>query len=122
MEKIPNQKNDNELLKPKVTEVSLENLDSFDFVAYQNVIEKKDKIQSLSYEVREKFEEELGKFIKEISDVYSEEELNKTILYHVMSNTGIDIPADVEQLDFEGDYSFESFLQEFMNKLEEINS
>lgn len=105
------------LLENNVTETNLFNLDESDLIKIKEVMALKEDIIGSNFEVLEKFQNRLEKFFVEISDAYSEEELNKTALVKVLK--GEDIPEDVEHLDLEGEYSVQEFLQGLINELDE---
>ncbi len=105
------------LLEPNVVEINLPNLNVQDLIVIDEVLGMRENILTRSYQMSLDFKKKLDIFIEEIGTAYSEEELKKTALYHIL--IGTDIPDDVEELDLEGDYSIKSFLQEFLNQLEE---
>lgn len=98
-------------------EINLSNLDISDLAKLRNVIELKEEILDRNFGISDKFQRRLEVYFEEISDAYSDEDLRKTALVNVLR--GEDIPPDVENLDLEGEYSVEEFLQGIANEIEE---
>ena len=110
------------LLSPDTEEIVISIHDSSEEesnIKIEDVILKRDRIVRMSAEIEVRFGKALSEFVEEVikSPAYTEDELDKVALFHVMSGNGV--PNYVEHIDLQGEYSFVSFLREFSNKLEE---
>jgi hypothetical protein len=99
------------LFRSRVSEIKLNNLTSVDLMRIKYCIDIKDTILNSGEKVALKFEEAKNEFLKEISQGYSEEELENCALYHILIAS--EIGENVEHLDLEGEYSIEEFIRAF---------
>jgi hypothetical protein len=101
----------NDFFENNVEEVHLPNLKVSDLIIISDMVDLLNRIKTTNPKTTEWFEKKSNDFIKEVSGVYSDEELESRALYHILMGT--DIPEDVTELDLEGDYSIKEFLVEF---------
>ncbi len=94
-----------------VEEIHLPNLDVSDLIIISEIADMKERVSSSGYQNDLNLQTKTKAFLEEVSSAYSDDELEKTALYHIL--TGTDIPAEVENLDLEGDYSIRDFMKQF---------
>ncbi len=102
-------------LNSEVEEIFLPNLEVADLIIISEMVELKNNILYSNYEVSQKFEKKRDVFLREISEAYSDEELESTALYHILIGTD---PENIKTLDLDGEYSIKDFI---VQSTEELN-
>ncbi len=100
-------------LESSIEEIELENLDVSDLVTLEECQGILGEIKNDSPSTVAFFEQKMESLVERINDAYSQDELDNCALYCLLTNS--EIPPDVETLDFEGEYSVETFLKEFFD-------